>query len=408
MSTEQFDRLEEGGLNGFTSVRRSSVNSWGREQADPMREARIASAVSLIADVMTARTPAYALREAIAPTHPDMARLIDSNYPHLFREGMSVSDFPLLMGDVLDRMLLARFREGLNPWRQYIRVAPRPLRDFRTVRRIKTDGGDGRWNQLGEYGGLTYTEMSETGYTYSPELYGKAMKLSFRQIMNDDLSAFEEIPAILARGGRRTVHHFATSLLFDSSGPHASYFTVGNGNLLSGNPAFSVNALGTALETLAGFTDSEGEPISVDGLLLVHGPGLHVTVNNVLNQLTVDVNENGGSTNSRIRVNNWIIQGLTPVMDPYIPIVATTNGATSWLLMANPATNRPAAEVGFLAGFGEPALYQKLANTTRVGGGVDQMAGDFSSMAQEYKGVIGFGGTRMEPKAGVGSNGSGS
>jgi hypothetical protein len=69
---------------------------------------------------------------------------------------------------------------------------------------------------------------------------------------------------------------------------------------------------------------------------------------------------------------------------------------------------RPALEVGFLQGFAEPQLYQKLANTVRVGGAVDQTAGDFGTMSQEYKGVVVFGGTRLDPKCTVASEGDGS
>lgn len=405
MSNEQFERMEDNGLNGFRRVQRPGRGSWGFQQVDAAREAAVTSAMRLVSDVLQARTPAYVLREAIQPVTPEMMRAIDANYPGLVRtrESMSVSDFPLLMGDVLDRMLLQRFRERPGAWRRYIRVS-RPLRDFRTVRRIKTDGGDGRWDQLTEYGGLEYTKISESGYTYAPELYGKGMKLSFRALMNDDLGAFEEIPAILGRGGRRTVAYAATNLLFDANGARVAYYTA-----LSGNPVFSVNALGTAIQTMMEQTDSEGEPIDISGVRLVHGPGLSVTVQNVLNSLTVDYTTDGGTSGRTIRVNNWLVQGIEPVMDPYIPIVASSaNGATSWALVADPNNGRPAAELGFLVGFDEPALYQKAPNTQRAGGALDPMAGDFYSMAQEYKGVIGYGGTRMEPKAAVMSTGAGS
>jgi hypothetical protein len=100
---------------------------------------------------------------------------------------------------------------------------------------------------------------------------------------------------------------------------------------------------------------------------------------------------------------------LELVVDPYIPIVASTaNGQQSWFLFADPSVGRPALEVGFLSGFNEPQLYQKAGNTMRLGGGMDEMAGDFSTMSQEYKGVVAFGGTRLDPKSTVGSNGTNS
>jgi hypothetical protein len=413
-----------GFLDGYRRVarpRESRLLNEAQRAAAARHQARVASASEFVGDLLRGSVRAYMLREMLAPSSPEMARLIESNYPGLirpvedggvriggeFREAMSTSDFPLLVGDVLDRMLLARFSEVPQVWRGYISVG-RPLRDFRIARMITTDRGDGQWDTISDLEGLTYTTLTETGYTIEPALYGKAIRLSWRLLMNDDLDAFAEIPGVLGRGGRRTISRFATDLLFDANGPDATFFSVGNGNRLTGNPALTITSLGTAIQTFAAFVDDEGEPILLEGLRLVHGPGLRVTVQNILNQLTVDVTEAGGTSARIVRVNNWIVSGLTAIEDPYIPIIASTaNGATSWLLTTNPDTARPAARMRFLAGFEQPQLYQKAPNTMRVGGGMDEGVGDFQSMAQEYKGLVAFGGTTIEPKGAVGSNGSG-
>lgn len=424
MSNEQYQMVSNNFLDGFTRVRRNGqvralTEAQGRARA--LYESRVASAAEFVADLLNGRIPGYYLRECLRPSTPEMTRVIEANYPGLFREAnlaeravmashglvesMTVSDFPLLMGDVLDRMLLARFNEKPQVWRGYINVG-QPLRDFRTARMIQTDGGDGQWSEVTDQDGLTYTTLTESGHTLTAALYGKAVRLSWRMLINDDLDAFAEIPGVLARGGRRTISKYATDLLFDSSGPDATFISAGNGNLITGNPDLAIDSLATGIQQLAGFTDSEGEPIMVDGVRLVHGPGLRVTVQNLLNQLTVDVTEVGGVSNRTVRVNNWIVRGLTAIEDPYIPIVCTSNGATSWLLTADPNSGRPAAKMRFLQGFEEPNLYQKAGNTMRVGGGIDDMVGDFQSMAHEYKGLVAFGGTTIEPKSVVGSNGS--
>jgi hypothetical protein len=133
-------------------------------------------------------------------------------------------------------------------------------------------------------------------------------------------------------------------------------------------------------------------------------------VQNLLNQLSVDMTDAPGVSGQIVRVNNWIVRGLSAVEDPYFPIIITTGdrGATSWLLCASPDTGRPAARIRFLQGFENPNLYQKAPDTMRVSGGLDDMVGDFQSMAHEYKGLVAFGGSTIEPKAVVGSNGSNS
>lgn len=413
---EQMNELGSKELNDFWPVRRNWTQGWGRRgrqrpnPAQQAHEARVAEALEFFVDVRDGLTPYWTLLEAMRPSDVATQQIIRSNYPGLFSEGQSVSDFPHLTGDILDRMLLARFSATPQTWRQYIPVRGRPLRDFRSVKNIKTDGGNAYWDKLTEKDGLQYTALTEAPYTYSPALYGKASRLSFEMLMNDDLGAFDEIPRVLGLGGAATLHRFATGLLWDASGPNALIFNAPNGNLLASNPPLDIASLGVALSQLMGRQDSEGQPISILGLRLVYGTGLHVTANNLMNQLSVDVSGTvGGTTDQVIRVNNWLIQGLTPVLDRFVDVVASTaNAATSWMLVQDPAQGRPIAEVGFLNGFQEPGLFRKASNTATMGGGIQQNLGDWQSMGQEFKGVQGYGGTQMEPLVGVASNGSGS
>lgn len=408
---ETFEQTDQSDLQGFNRIPRSGNGGrWGAP-ANPQHEARVTEAMALLADVMQGRAPAFVLKEAIAPSWAGQSDVaIRNNYPLIYRdigEAYSTSDFPYLMGDVLDRMMLANFSELGHNWRAYCKVS-RPLQDFRTVRRLALNGAEGQYTEIVEGEEVTYTNtLAEDNYTYSPTLYGKGVKLTFRAIMNDDLSAFDSIPERLGKGGRRTIEQFVTELFFDASGPDATFFSAGNGNLLDSNPDLAIDALGTAFETLLAFTDSDSQPILVEGVTLVYPPALHVTANNLVNQLSVDVVEEGGIANQTIRVNNWIVRNLTLVMNPFIPIVcSSSNGTTSWALFANPSAGRPAGEVGFLAGYESPVLYRKASNSMRISGGLDQAAGDFATMDQHYKGILGMGGTTLEPLAAVASNGS--
>lgn len=391
----------------FYTQNDADVTGFARRRSEK-QVAKVASAAALWGDLLAGRAPSYFLQEALQPQTPAVCRAIEANYPGVFREGMTSSDFPYLTGDVLDRMLLGRYRDFPSPWRQFAKVTT-SLRDFRTVRRIAGDGLEGQWSSIAESGEVTYGSQSETNYTYAPSKYGKAAMLSFEAIMNDDLDQFSSIPDRLGRGGARTVNKTVTQLYVDASGPHASFYTAGNSNIVTSNPVLSIAGLQTAWNKLRAMVDSDGEPIMVESAVLVVPPSLEVTARNILNALTVRATATGGASGQEIEYQNWIGSSLSLAIDPYIPIVASTaNGSTSWFLFASPSVGRPALEVGFVAGFAEPQLYQRAANTIRVGGGMDQMAGDFSTMSQEYKGVIAFGGTRLSPKATVGSNGSGS
>ena len=145
----------------------------------------------------------------------------------------------------------------------------------------------------------------------------------------------------------------------------------------------------------------------IEVVTLVVGPSNYVTAENIQNATLVDATIKGGSTNSRARINNWIINKLRVVRNPYIPIIATGK-PNSWFLFADPSVGRPALEVGFLAGFDQPQLYQKAPNTMTIGGNVDPMLGDFNTMCREFKCLVVFGDCQLDPKSAVGSDGSGS
>jgi Mu-like prophage major head subunit gpT len=394
-------------MDEYNARQMEDITLYQRHQGG-RRLAAVASATALWGDLLSGRAPGYYLQEALSPRTPQIARLIEANYPGLFRlsESMTTSDFPFLTGDVLDRMMLANYRDFPSAWRSFAKVNP-TLRDFRTVRRMPVDGLEGQWSAVAEGDSITYAALTEGNYTYAPTKYANGAKFSFEMLMNDDLGAFSDIPIRLGRGGARTVAKFATGLYIDANGPHASLYTAGNLNIVIGNPILSIAALNTAYGQLRSMLDTDGQPIMIEAVTLVVGPALEVTARNIVNATTVWLTTAGGASGEQLNVNNWLGSSFSVAVDPFIPLVATTaNGATSWALFANPSVGRPALEVGFIRGFAEPQLYQKLSNATRVGGGADPMAGDFETMAQEYKGVIAFGGTRLDPKSTVASNGS--
>lgn len=397
MTQELYGALGRGELEGYT-----------RRQTQA-REGAVLSAVRLIADVKRGAVPWYLFMEALRPETPALARAIASNYPGIisFSETMTRSDFSNLMGDTIERMMLARWNTFPQNWRQFVGVVTR--RDFRTGKAVYVDGLEGAFTEQLEEEELEYGALSEGVYTYGIKKYSKGAKVSWEALVNDDLRAFDTIPDRLGRGGARTVGRFVTDLYVGASGPDSTFFSSGNGNLLSGNPALSITALAAAYGSLRGATDADGEPIMVESAVLVVPPALEVTARNILNATQVALTSAGGASGQTLTVANWLPGTLSLVVDPYIPIIAATaNGNTSWFLFANPNVARPAIEVAFLAGYDQPVLYQKIANTARLGGGIDQMAGDFSTMSQEWKGVIAFGGSLLSPKSAVASNGSGS
>lgn len=326
-----------------------------------------------------------------------------------FSEAMTTSDFPILMGDILDRQLLAQYAEWPVGWRDYIQQGT--VRDFRNVRRATIDAKQGTLTKVGERAPYPETAPVEGDYQYAVEKYGLRYDVSWEQLINDDLDAFRRLPSFLAAAARRTEERFATGMFFGVSGPLASFYGASNGNVVTGNPTLSIASLQTAFTILAAQRDEAGEPIMLDVVTLVVPPALEVTARNILNAIHIEVTEQGGTANQVVRAQNWMRNRLRLVVNPYIPILATTaNGGTSWALFPGngAAMSRPAGEIGFLRGNAEPALFIKDPDARRIGGGSDPMAGDFRTDSVAWKIRHVLGGTTMDPKVTVASNGSGS
>jgi hypothetical protein len=384
------------------------------------RKARIAEAARLFVDVLGGRQDPIFIREAFRPSREVMFRALCEQYPGIYpagmRETITTSDFTALSADVLDRLVYGRFMTQTHNWRQMVRV--RPLRDFRQVSRRVIDGGDGRWSAVAENAAHEKQTITETPVTYAPSKYlSGSIPLSWEAVMNDDLGIFQDIPERITDGGTRTLEHFVTSLYIDANGPHASLYTVGNKNIINvsngasaTNPPFSAPGLMDAFTVMLKQVDSAGNPNAVGGrLILWHGPALHNAVMSVLNSREIRMTSVGGTSTQELIVANWIAAGITPLMNPWIPVVASSaNGNTTWGLTVAPDGNtRPALEVGFIPGYDSPVLLQKAGNTLR-GGSIAQEFGDFDTMeGREMKGLLVFGGARISGKATVASNGSG-
>lgn len=385
---------------------------------DPARhqlhEARVAQCVEMWADLHNGRLNPAFMREAGNPS-PEIFRFLNSKYPQIFYEEMTTSDFDALNADVLDRKLLANFEAAKTVYQNYCRVST--LTDFRTVSRRRIDGGQDQARVQAESQGVRFSSAKdETDVTYSPQKFVNTDSWSWEAALNDDLGIFNDLPQRLANGHVAAIERQVTALFVDSSGPHATPYATANLNQInttngaaSTNPVLSVTGLGDALTVLGKQINSDGEPIVFTGqLTLVVPNALRVAANNIMNQLSMDMTSVGGASNQTMRVNNWIIGGFKVVVNPWIDKIATTNGNTSWWVFTDPSMNRPALEIGFLRGFQTPQLFQKASNTMRAGGGIEQAMGDFNNMSTMLKALTVFGSTRLEPKASVASDGSGS
>lgn len=334
-----------------------------------------------------------------------------------FKEAMSRSDFSYLFGDVIDRQLLAAYQTRQPQWPAYAKRGR--VRDFRTVKRYTLDGGEAVLNKVKELAPYKLRTVADGSYSYAVEKYGDQIAVSWEAMVNDDLDALADLPTRLGNAARRTEEQFAAALFTDSTGPDSTFFSTAHRNIINTtvigstvtpNPPLSITALQQAMQVLAQQLDTDGGPIFVEGMTLVVPPALMVPAQNILNatQIMAATGGGDGTGNDQLLTNNWMANQLQLIVNPWLPIVNTTSGNTAWYLFANPAVGRPAMEVGFLMGHETPELWVRSPNAVRVGGGpVSPEEGDFDHDAVQYRVRMVLGGTLMDHKSAVGSDGSG-
>lgn len=321
---------------------------------------------------------------------------------HHFQEAMSHSDFPLYFADSLDRQLYGAYTATTPTWQNYARKAT--VNDFRTVKRFATSGVRGILTEVKELEEHKRRAQTEAKYEYAVKKYEAGFGLSFEAMINDDLDMFMRLPQDLADSAIDSEERFVTTLFADANGPLSTFYTSGNSNLMTGNPALTRSALQAAITVLSKRKDDNGNPIQVKSVELVVGPGLALAAQEIVDateyrsvapngDVTI-IRGNGVAANLRVNINYWI------------PAVATTaNADTSWWLFANPNEARPALEFGRLRGYEAPALYEKIPDMRRIGGG--EVPWSFNHSAAEKKVVHVFGGVQVDPRMTVASNGSG-
>lgn len=332
-----------------------------------------------------------------------------------FQEAMSTSDFTLLFGDVIDRQLLAAYQTRPVQWPAFAKRGR--VRDFRTVKRFTLDGGEAVLDKVKELGEYKARALTDGSYSYSVEKYGDLLPISWETIINDDLNALSDLPTRLGNAARRTEERFCAAMFTTSTGPNATYFSTANKNVINPtvlgtgaptNPNLSVTGLQYAMQVMGQQVDIDGGPIYVEGVTLVVPPALEVAANNIINATEIIGASGGGDLtgNDALRVKNWMQNRVTVVVNPWLPLINTTNGNSAWYLFADPNVGRPAMEIGFLIGHETPELWVKSPNAQRVGGGaIAPEEGDFEHDSIQYRVRMILGGTLMDVKAAVSSSG---
>lgn len=343
-------------------------------------------------------------RRAVSPKYKENLARVANFYKGLvkgrysmqqLRENMMVDDFSVLLGDTLDRVLLAQYAKYQPSYRLFMRK--RTVRDFRTVKGVRRSGGS-RLSAVPESTTYNQDSVNESNYSYAVSKYGKLYKLTWEMTVNDDLDAFTSLPMEMAEDAIQTEMYQAASLYVANTTLFATNHSH-NGNTYSnkGTAALSIAALEAAITAMLKYPGDNDMPLDNRPIKLVVGPGLWVRAAKMLS--SVPLQWVGGGTNTAEPAFNVAASMLTLEMDPYIPVIDTTNGHTSWYLYSDPM-RLPAVEYGLLRGHEQPQVFEKMPDARRMGGAGTAMDGAFADDTMGYKARHVFGGSHANATGG--------
>jgi len=132
-----------------------------------------------------------------------------------------------ILSNIANKVLLEGFVEVGDEWRQIADV--RPVSDFKTVTSYRLLD-DMEYQKLGANGEISHGKVGEESFERSADTYARMFALTRKQIINDDLGAFDDIRTRLGMGAARAMRRLFWSTFLDNS----TFFTTARGNYFEG------------------------------------------------------------------------------------------------------------------------------------------------------------------------------
>lgn len=290
-----------------------------------------------------------------------------------------------VLGAVAYKSLLQQYQAFPSVARVF--AATSSVKNFQTHTRYRMTM-TGEFEEVGSDGELKHGSLDDASYTVQAKTYGKIVALTRKDIINDDLGAFLQIPRALGRAAAHSVEKETFTIFMANGG---SFFASGNSNLNTTNP-LAVAGLTTAVTAFMNQTDANSMPIMVMPAIVLVPTTLDVTArqlyvdteisNTVTKLITAD---SDGAVTKEYKSNPY--KGLyKPLSSPWLENASLTGYATdAWYLLADPA-DVPAIEIAFLNGNQTPTIESGDVDFNQLG--IQYRAYfDYGVAYQDYRGA---------------------
>ena len=295
--------------------------------------------------------------------------------------GSSTLSLPAILSNLANKELLDAYQEEDQTWREIAVV--RSVSDFKTVTNHRLLD-EMEYEELAPDGELKHGKLSEETYTRQARTYGKMFALTRDKIIDDDMSAFDEIRKQLGAGAARRLN----SVFWKTFLNNTSFFTTGRGNFISGaGTALGLDGAGLQEGILAFRKLKSPDKKRIGGVptILLIPPELQFIAQRLYQSTAV--NTGGASTKDMVPNDNIHAGKYRPVVCDWLSDAEFAgNSAKAWYLFRNPGVLAPVA-VSFLDGVQTPT--------------VEAADADFNKLGIQFRGYFDFGVDLAEPLAGI-------
>ena len=311
-----------------------------------------------------------------------------------FKEAaLNASDFPLLVADVLDRQVMAKYEIMPNPFeaigrKRLIGDLTRPVKTFAytgEVELLEIVETEGTYNIA--------RKMAEGINQYQLYKWGKRFNLAWEMFLADDVGLFDRYPGRLADAARATrIRQFLDQLITTTGWRNLSK----QGSVPT--TAFSPTALAAAIAAtkIGNYAENGGIPVRNPMKFIFYADELEQQVFEALYSEKVVWTSAGSTTTSDTRRGDFSYirsRNLIPIcFDGWHRLLVDSDhsaqAAAMWGVFSETI---PVVEEGFLRSAPEPELWIQLPNAIRAGGGaVGPTEGSYESDVISHRVRFGY------------------
>lgn len=324
-----------------------AVKAFGERHVESARRMHIGSLVDLCRAAI--RMQPSSRGEAALHDHTDA----------MIRAAFSTTTLPNILANTMGRTLEAAYLESTSDLRGFVTI--KSAANFKPQEAIRPSALQAL-QPIGAGGEIQHSDIKEEDkYPWSVGTFARMCGISRTEIINDDLSFFDTIPALLASAAARALLDLFWSTII--GGETAGHYSVQNGNFLDAGSALGITSLALAVQTMREQKDARGDNINIVPRVLAVSALNETNARTLLNstEIVAVTSETTPSGNPvKGIVDKLVVDARLSNTDKF-----ELTAANEWYLFGGPQSS--AVLLGFLQGRQTPIVESEDAEFDKLG-----------------------------------------